>query len=178
MFKHMFEGIGRSVNTDYKTFTRVLKNAKQNALSRLTLNKFDFEFSEWPIDFRWYESKILDTKKPPQLLSSGRHSRRQLYLSIPCDLISYIVVHTIGKRMLYPGSVGLLQFALHNHLIEGRTRLVEQNGGERYKLLARDGNHIDCMFVDRRGRPNERGLHCFVYSFSNDLLFSVQKPRH
>ena len=169
----MIEGIGRSTNNDYNTFARVLKSAKQkNDLSRLTLSRFEFDFKDWPIDFRWYESKISDPKKPPQLLSSGRHSRRQLFLSIPCDLLSYIVVQTIGRRMLYPGSVGLLQYALSTHLLEGRTKLVEQNGGERYKLLARDGNQIDVMFVDRRGRPNERGGHISNYIKSIKHFFT------
>ena len=131
-------------------------------MSRLTLSRFDFDFTQWPIDFRWNDSQMTDNKKAPQLLSSGRHSRRTIFLSIPCDIINYLVVTTIGRRMLYPGSVSLLQLAISGALQEGRTKLVEQDSGERYKLLARDNNHIDCMFVDRRIRDTERCMYSFM----------------
>ncbi|XP_023234081.1 protein ABHD16A-like [Centruroides sculpturatus] len=42
-------------------------------------------------------------------------------------------------------------------LIQGRTKLVEKYGGERYKLLARDGNEIDTVVVDRRGKDYSDG---------------------
>lgn len=61
--------------------------------------------------------------------------------------------------MLYPGSVSLLQMAISGALQEGRTKLVEQESGERYKLFAFDGNHIDCMFVDRRIRGTDRCVY-------------------
>lgn len=35
-------------------------------------------------------------------------------------------------------------------LLQGRTKLVEREEGERFKLKTRDGNEIDSMFVDRR----------------------------
>ena len=38
------------------------------------------------------------------------------------------------------------------HLIDGRSRMVEENKGRRCKLETRDGNYIDTMFVDRRSR--------------------------
>lgn len=168
-------GIGRSANQDYKSFSKVLKSAKQkNDMSRLTLSRFDFDFTHWPIDFRWYESQVIDTKKPPQLLASGRHSRRFSLLSMPCDLFNYIVVTTIGRRMLYPGSVSLLQLAVSGALLEGRTKLVEHDSGERYKLLARDGNHVDCMFVDRRIRGTPRCQSLGLFRSNEHILLRVE----
>lgn len=41
-------------------------------------------------------------------------------------------------------------FFLAQGLMQGRTKLQEVNNGERFKLLSRDDNEIDCMFVDRR----------------------------
>lgn len=39
---------------------------------------------------------------------------------------SYLVAHTVGRRMLYPGSVYLLQKALMPVLLQGQARLVEE----------------------------------------------------
>lgn len=36
-------------------------------------------------------------------------------------------------------------------LLQGRSKLIEVNRGIRYKLLSRDKNEIDTMFIDRRG---------------------------
>lgn len=43
----------------------------------------------------------------------------------PCSH-SYLVAHTLGRRMLYPGSVYLLQKALMPVLLQGQARLVEE----------------------------------------------------
>ena len=47
-------------------------------------------------------------------------------------------------------------------LLEGRGKLIEKNNGTRAKLLARDGNEIDTMFVDRRGKTNTNNGHKVV----------------
>lgn len=41
--------------------------------------------------------------------------------------------------------------------MQGRAKLLETNNGERYKLLSRDDNEIDCMFVDKRGTTTNGG---------------------
>ncbi|KAF3815209.1 hypothetical protein GH733_016591 [Mirounga leonina] len=76
---------------------------------------------------------------------------------LPCQITSYLVAHTLGRRMLYPGSVYLLQKALMPVLLQGQARLVEECNGRRAKLLACDGNEIDTMFVDRRGTAEPQG---------------------
>lgn len=48
-----------------------------------------------------------------------------LGLTNPCSH-SYLVAHTLGRRMLYPGSVYLLQKALMPVLLQGQARLVEE----------------------------------------------------
>ena len=35
---------------------------------------------------------------------------------------------------------------------EGRYKLVEQSNGRRYKLKSCDGNDVDVMYVDQRGK--------------------------
>lgn len=36
--------------------------------------------------------------------------------------------------------------------MDGRARFIEEHQGQRYKLLTEDGNSIDTMAVDRRGK--------------------------
>lgn len=44
---------------------------------------------------------------------------------------------------------------LEQSLLQGRSRLIEINHGERFKLRTVDNNDIDTMFIDRRrGTPN------------------------
>lgn len=102
-------------------------------------------------------------------------------------LSSFLIAHSFGRRMLYPGSVGLLQKAMRATLQQGQARLIEevrmqralfvphnsaasrgenktklifvglQFDGQRNKLVACDGNEIDTMFVDRRRDGGENG---------------------
>lgn len=41
-------------------------------------------------------------------------------------LSSYLIAHSFGRRMLYPGSVGLLQKAMRPMLQQGQARLIEE----------------------------------------------------
>ncbi|CAG2107773.1 unnamed protein product, partial [Medioppia subpectinata] len=58
-------------------------------------------------------------------------------------------------------------------LEDGRTKLVEENSGERYKLLARDGNHIDTMFVDRRVRGSPKSKTLVICSEGNAGFYEI-----
>lgn len=35
--------------------------------------------------------------------------------SLPCEIAAYIAIHTFGIRMIYPGSVKLIQSYLRKH---------------------------------------------------------------
>lgn len=44
-------------------------------------------------------------------------------------------------------------------LVQGRAKLVEEDHAKRYKLLTRDNNEVDSIFVDNRGiSPNGKTL--------------------
>ncbi|KAK2113412.1 Protein abhd16a [Saguinus oedipus] len=86
---------------------------------------------------------------------------------------SYLVAHTLGRRMLYPGSVYLLQKALMPVLLQGQARLVEECNGRRAKLLACDGNEIDTMFVDRRGTAEPQGQKLVICCEGNAGFYEV-----
>ncbi len=36
-------------------------------------------------------------------------------------------------------------------LVQGRAKLIEEDRAKRYKLLAKDDNEVDSIFVDNRG---------------------------
>ncbi|XP_020668068.3 ABHD16B-like [Pogona vitticeps] len=74
---------------------------------------------------------------------------------LPSQVASYVMAHSLGRWLLYPGSVFLLNQALLPVLAKGQARLLRDYNGKRAKLVARDGNKIDTMFVDRRTKEKE-----------------------
>ena len=47
--------------------------------------------------------------------------------------------------------MGLMGMLVERPLLEGRSKL-SQEGGQRFKVVARNGNEIDTMFVQQRTR--------------------------
>nr|XP_028591319.1 protein ABHD16B [Podarcis muralis] len=158
---------------------------------------YDFEFSNWPVDFRWDEAGV--NGSPPShggsnrghggcpilvkaatracplasalIRGPSRHrvSRWNLlrhFKQMPGQWASYIMAHSLGRWLIYPGSVFLLNQALLPVLAKGQARLLKDYNGKRAKLVARDGNKIDTMFVDRRdklkGQGEQRGNRLVV----------------
>ena len=121
------------------------------------LNKYDFDFRSWPIIFKWTDSNAADLKRPPQLI---RPTRQQILTNLdkvkklPFTVLSYLAIKLFGRRMMYPGSVDILQMMMQSVLNSGRYRLIEHYGGKRYKLQAIDKNEIDSLFIDNRGKTN------------------------
>lgn len=151
-------GLGRRMNNDYITFLTVLDAYKKSMTRNLKyeLSRFDFEFREWPVDFRWNETQEYHSK--PKMYLDKTFSKRQGVVEkvrgLPCDMLSYIAIHTFGRRMIYPGSVSVLKPLFDPMLRKGRAHLIEDCGGERNKLLTIDGNEIDSIFIDRRHKSN------------------------
>uniref|UniRef100_A0A8C1WDK3 Protein ABHD16A-like n=1 Tax=Cyprinus carpio TaxID=7962 RepID=A0A8C1WDK3_CYPCA len=123
---------------------------------------FDFDFKHWPVDFSWKEVSSL-------LLS---YICTSIHVCV-CVLRSYLIVHSFGRRMLYPGSVGLLQKAMRPMLQQGQARLVEEFEGQRNKLVACDGNEIDTMFVDRRKDGGQAGKTLVICCEGNAGFYEV-----
>ncbi|KAL0280530.1 UNVERIFIED_CONTAM: hypothetical protein PYX00_001794 [Menopon gallinae] len=152
---YCIRGIGRMNNPAYVTFYEVLIAAKKtlNRETKKELCKYDFEFSEWPVEFRWSDVEGEENKArvyvDQPIVKSGVV---ESVLSFPCRFLSYIVAHTFGIKMVYPGSVRTLQSLMFSTMLQGRIKLIEEYSGERFKLRSRDGNDIDAMFIDRRDR--------------------------
>ncbi|GCB82154.1 hypothetical protein scyTo_0021948, partial [Scyliorhinus torazame] len=86
---------------------------------------------------------------------------------------SYLMANSFGRRMLYPGSVSLLQKAIMPMLLQGQARLMEEYQGKRAKLIACDGNQIDTVFVDRRSADSERGAKLVICCEGNAGFYEV-----
>ncbi|KAK2565829.1 Phosphatidylserine lipase ABHD16A [Acropora cervicornis] len=178
MFKSVMCWYGRSRNEEYRLFLALLEETKtnNNAENKRKLGCYDFDFSAWPVDYKWDKEKAVRNSQTMQEETS--HSRPAGLLSFlgswPCDFLRYFVAHSVGRPLIYPGSTGLLQSGLSEPLLTGRTYLIEHKG-ERAKLETADGNEIDTMFMDKRSSPDvrERGDTLVITCEGNAGFYEV-----
>jgi hypothetical protein len=57
-----------------------------------------------------------------------------------------------GISLVFPGSLSFMRLVLERPLLEGRTKLLLEHGGERLKIRTRDHNQIDAMFVNQSAK--------------------------
>lgn len=151
-------GYSRATNPVYVEFVRTLNKAKAkyDSESKRQLMKYDFEFWAWPIDFDITSQASSESLKKgislPGRNDSGR-GRGELLIALPCRLLSYLLAHTFAIKLMYPGSISILNYAMGSTLLQGRVDLIKR-GGERSKLVTADGNYIDTMFVDHRNKSS------------------------
>uniref|UniRef100_A0A7N6BZL6 Monoacylglycerol lipase ABHD16A n=1 Tax=Anabas testudineus TaxID=64144 RepID=A0A7N6BZL6_ANATE len=150
------------LNSEYLQFMSILEETKKNHTpeNKKKLRCYNFDFSSWPSDFSWTEVMHLSNVTA---LSSPFFS----------FLTSFLIAHSFGRRMLYPGSVGLLQKAMRPMLQQGQARLIEEFDGQRNKLVACDGNEIDTMFVDRRRDGGQSGKTLVICCEGNAGFYEV-----
>ncbi|KAK9501002.1 hypothetical protein O3M35_002141 [Rhynocoris fuscipes] len=141
---------GRINNPRYTEFLSKLDDVKKNPCERTLKNikNYDFEFESWPVEYEYNQSLAVPRRQDP----SGWRSSIASIIRSPCSVIGYMVIHTFGIRMIYPGSTSILNYILFNVLLDGRKALIEGMNGIRYKLKTKDANYIDTMFVDKRPR--------------------------
>ncbi|XP_046570450.1 phosphatidylserine lipase ABHD16A-like [Haliotis rubra] len=153
-------GIGRFSNPDYVTFISTLMTCERSLTeaNRRALWRYDYEFWAWPVDFRWADVNQGDVKKAKvQIPRSSRGQPASAISTLPCNIISYIAIHTFGRRMVYPGTTSIMKTLISDTLIQNRAKLVEEKKGVRAKVITEDGNDIDTMFLDRRSVKSGNG---------------------
>ncbi|XP_008057960.1 protein ABHD16B [Carlito syrichta] len=169
----------------------------------LTAN-YAYNFRSWPVDFRWDDSLAAGGGSGHRALTCaaaaagvwllrdtalggdarGRAPRRarsqalcllQQIRELPSQLASYALAHSLGRWLVYPGSIFLMTRALLPLLQQGQERLVVRYHGRRAKLVACDGNEIDTMFMDRRQHPGShgRGLHLVICCEGNAGFYEM-----
>ncbi|KAF5269500.1 hypothetical protein FQA39_LY08689 [Lamprigera yunnana] len=161
VISYCVRSFGRATNPTYHKFIHTLQDAQTNMSSSIKkeLSRYEFEFFAWPVEYTWHDIDV-DTSKHIEISKPifNRNSF-QSFMSIPCQIIGYIAVHTFGIRLIYPGSLSILQLVLDSTLLQGRSKLIQFNGGIRYKLGTRENNDVDCIFIDKRGAtPNGNTL--------------------
>uniref|UniRef100_A0A7N8Y0I2 Abhydrolase domain containing 16A, phospholipase n=1 Tax=Mastacembelus armatus TaxID=205130 RepID=A0A7N8Y0I2_9TELE len=152
-------GWGRWKNSEYLQFISILEETKRNHTPANKVKKL---------------SKTgVSLLKPEPRLRGAADSVLNSVRTLPCHIISFLIAHTFGRRMLYPGSVGLLQKAMRPMLQQGQARLIEEFDGQRNKLVACDGNEIDTMFVDRRKDEGQNGQTLVICCEGNAGFYEV-----
>lgn len=163
---YCLRGFARYLNPEYLAFLKVLQDATNNPTlpNKRILYHCDADFSAYPIDFRWSEGRDLRPPAPYKntIPSSAQQNAREETLmldnsifKLPLTPILSVIMKTVGRRLIYPGSLSFLQTLMQPAIAAGRSKLIEEYGGVRHKLESFDFNSIDTMFVDRRGSsPN------------------------
>ena len=181
------KGYGRWTNPEYTAFLTNFRQIKSLSPEEVKqqkealIRKFDFDFRDWPVEFRWRDSPSADPKKPPRPESrrGGQDKNKkdkyslEALKSLPCDLLSFLAVHTFGRRMMYPGSLALVQRAMDTMLLDGRTRMIERFSASRFKLETYERNEIDTIFIDRRNASNEKGRKLVICCEGNAGFYEV-----
>jgi hypothetical protein len=128
---------------------------------------YDFEFEQWPID---WSMKSMNTKENKAVVAQDRSKVNWIS---PCSITAFLAIHTFGLKMIYPGSIKLIQKYLHNMLVQGRAKLVMESRGSRNKIQAIDGNEIDTMFVDNRNAGHENGNTLVITAEGNAGFYEI-----
>lgn len=151
----MCRGIGRYMNPEYKVFLNVISKANKdcNKDNRLTLAAYDSEFFAWPVDFNCKNITIREDIRTKMHVDEKQQMDESSFIgnigNVFLKAISYVCVHSFGRRLVYPGSTSM-QYLMHDALLQGRSQLIEKKHGNRIKLKTLDNNEIDAAFIDNR----------------------------
>ncbi|XP_072930791.1 phosphatidylserine lipase ABHD16A isoform X2 [Epargyreus clarus] len=149
-FAYLMRSVGRAVNPDYVDFLTALTDPITDRKAYVDgLRRYDFDFKHWPASYvmplkhstPWFEQLPFSKCANPEL---------PLYQKTTLQVLAYLATHTFAIRLIYPGSLGVVQNLLWYPLFQGRIALVENFGGLRAKLITAEGNSIDTMFIDHR----------------------------
>lgn len=151
---------GRSTNPKYIRFLTALKQPMTDKKAYLKeIRKYDFEYQAWPVTFKM-PAKKRSAWMEMNPFNTTANSDLPAYQRVVIQMLAYVATHTFALRLIYPGTLSLLQLMLWGPLFQGRTLLVEGSDGQRTKLQTADGNIIDTMFVDQR--PHSSKGHTLI----------------
>lgn len=54
--------------------------------------------------------------------------------ALPCQVVSYLVAHTFGLRLMYPGSISMLQYVMGECFLTPETFIVTSQGSDHVYL--------------------------------------------
>ncbi|KAL3859893.1 hypothetical protein ACJMK2_010078 [Sinanodonta woodiana] len=170
----LMRGIGRCTNPDYIAFTTVLIAAQRSFTesNRRLLARYDYEFWASPISFRWDQVNSGGSRRT--MVQAGNSEPGSFSIkTIPSSILGYIAIHTVGRRLIFPGATSLMNALIEPALIQARAKLVEEKNGQRAKLLTEDNNEIDTMFFDRRGIAGKLGKTLVISCEGNAGYYEI-----
>uniref|UniRef100_A0A1A9UTS3 AB hydrolase-1 domain-containing protein n=1 Tax=Glossina austeni TaxID=7395 RepID=A0A1A9UTS3_GLOAU len=173
MVSMIMRGMGRSQSPSYTRMVKameLLKSPNTEEEGKRALRLFDFEFDYWKVDFD--VKNIQSDEKKGKGVVLKKVSRLFRWTTFPCEIIAYFAIQTFGIRMMYPGSVKLLQSYMRSMLVTGRGKLIEEENARRFKVRTLDANDIDTIFVDNRYR-NVNGKILVICSEGNAGFYEI-----
>lgn len=173
VLSYCIRGFGRSQSENYRRFVKVLEETKSNynePENKKKLRMFDFEFEAWPVD---WSMKTLDTKENKSKSVVVVTSRGTVNWISPCSIAAFVAIHTFGLKMIYPGSIKLIQKYLHPMLVQGRAKLILESNAVRNKVETADGNEIDTIFVENRNTKAENGKTLVITAEGNAGFYEI-----
>lgn len=135
-------------------------------------SEFNDIFYKNSVRLKLFLSSSDGSKKQKAKLKTNK--RKPFWFStLPCEIAAYLAIHTFGIRMIYPGSLKIIQSFLRPVLIQGRAKLVEEDHAVRYKIQTIDNNFIDTIFVDNRTTNNSNGKTLVICSEGNSGFYEI-----
>jgi hypothetical protein len=174
VLSYCIRGYGRSQSDVYQKFMRDLFHAKINPTdseSKRKIRMYDFEFDHWPVD--WSVKTKNAKENSSKELARGHSDRSHVNWISPCSVAAFLAIHSFGLKMIYPGSISLIQKYLHGMLVQGRARLVKEKKATRNKIQTIDGNEIDTIFVDNRGTRYDNGRTLVITAEGNAGFYEI-----
>ena len=87
-------------------------------------------------------------------------------------MASLMLLHSFGLKLIYPGSIQLLQSSISGPLQDGRAQFIMEKGAKRHKVVTSEGNYIDTIFFDRRGKNDKNGNTLVISCDVSENIFT------
>ncbi|KAJ2954001.1 hypothetical protein O0L34_g2214 [Tuta absoluta] len=171
-FSFLIRGLGRASNPKYLQFLQALTDSGPDPKVRLqAIRKYDFDFRAWPVDYA-VVSKPQSSVWQRHPFKNCANPELPAYQRGVLQVLAFAATHIFGLRLIYPGSLSLVQHLLSSALLQGRAQLVEEFEGKRAKILTADRNEIDTMFVDKRHQTSN-GDTLVICSEGNSGFYEI-----
>ncbi|KAF7260993.1 hypothetical protein EG68_01755 [Paragonimus skrjabini miyazakii] len=143
----LIRGAGRLLNSNYCHFLNLYRlalhdKANEQALERLTLYSFS---SPWPAQF--------DVRQLPEAVCIQKKPTPSRSADLPTIFwpLTWMIAHTVGIRLAYPGCLGIMNSLTLPARLEARDELRRRYSIRRIGLRTRDGEFVEAFYADRRG---------------------------
>uniref|UniRef100_A0AC35TRE4 AB hydrolase-1 domain-containing protein n=1 Tax=Rhabditophanes sp. KR3021 TaxID=114890 RepID=A0AC35TRE4_9BILA len=160
---------GRLASEQYRVFATELINSNQKS-SRQIYKKYDFQLNECPISL---DNSGEDMSKRKFFDDRMDGLQDWGYFNFIQETLSFIAVHSFGKRLLYPGGVALLQYLMDSSILQMRKKLLLIHKAERLVLATPEGDQIDSILVDKRNSGDINGKTLVICCEGNAGFYEV-----